>query len=92
MGVRDRDAKDLKSSLVSDGQAEQQAEQRRLPGAVRPDQPVDLPSCDIQLDTVERHDITETLRDPASPHHAALGGQILNLHIGDTLGCGQSVR
>jgi hypothetical protein len=31
---------------------------------------VDLPGCDIQVDSVERDDITEQFREPAGPHGA----------------------
>ncbi len=66
----DRRAQDLKAAAVRQGQAKQNAKQRRLPRAVRADDPVDLPSFDIQVDTVERDDTTETFRESASTHRA----------------------
>jgi hypothetical protein len=41
---------------------------------------VNLPSYDIQIDTVERDDITETLREPASPHRAGLTHDVFSKH------------
>ncbi|CAL2066229.1 hypothetical protein GPN2_13955 [Streptomyces murinus] len=64
----DRHAEDLQSARVGDGEPQQQAEQRCLPGPVRPDQAMDLTLGHIQVDTVERDHITEALRDPARPH------------------------
>ena len=66
----DRRAQDLETAAVRDGQAQQKAEHGGLPRAVRPDHPVNLPGRDIQVNFVERDDITEALRDPACPHHA----------------------
>ena len=63
----DRRTQDLQAAAVGDGQAEQQAEQGRLAGAVRPDQAVDLALRHIQVDAVECDDITEALGDPAGP-------------------------
>ena len=63
----DRRAQDLETAAVGDGQAQQQAEQCRLPRAVRPGHPVDLPLRHIEIDTVEGDDIAEALGDPAEP-------------------------
>ena len=62
----DRRPQDLQAAAVGDGQAQQEAEQRGLPGAVRADHAVDLALRHIQVDTVERDDITEALGDPAA--------------------------
>lgn len=62
----ERCAQDLEVAAVGDGQAQQETEQRRLAGAVRSDQAVDLALCHVQIDAVECHDVTETLGDPAS--------------------------
>ena len=83
----DRRAQDLKAAAVGDGQAQQKAEQRGLPRAVRPDDAMDLPGCDIQVDAVERDDITEALRDPASPHRQAVARDAFDLHTGNPQGC-----
>jgi len=63
----DRRTQDLEAAAIGDGQAQQEAEQCRLAGAVRPDQAVDLPLRHIQIDAVECDDIAKTLPDPASP-------------------------
>ena len=63
----DRRTQDLEAAAVGDGQAQQEAEQRRLAGAVRSDQPVDLPLRHIQIDAVECDDVAERLGDSASP-------------------------
>jgi hypothetical protein len=47
------------------GQPEQQAQQRRLPGAVRADQTMDLGNRDVEVDAVEGDDLAEALADPA---------------------------
>ena len=78
----DRHAQDLEGAAVGDGQAEQKAEQRCLPGAVRSDHPVNLTGGDIKIDTVERDDITEILRDPTGPHRTRHAGQVFRLHRG----------
>lgn len=62
----ERRAQDLEVAAVGDGQAQQETEQRRLAGAVRSDQAVDLALRHVQIDAVECHDVTETLGDPAS--------------------------
>lgn len=53
--------------LSAAARREQQAEQRRLAGTVRPGQTVDPSPRHLQIDAVEGDDITETLGDPASP-------------------------
>jgi hypothetical protein len=63
------------------------AEQCGLPRAVRPHQPVNLPSRDIQIDTIERDDITETFRDPTSPHRTGAAHDLFRLHTGNLQGC-----
>jgi hypothetical protein len=63
----DRRTEDLEGATVGHGQTQEQAEQRRLSGAVRPHQPVDLPLCRVQVDAVECDDLTEGLGDPACP-------------------------
>jgi hypothetical protein len=83
----DRHAQDLESAAVSDGQAEQKAQQRRLPRAVRPDYPVNLPGGHVQIDTVERDDIAETLRNPTRAHCAGSGHDVLCQHQRNTHGC-----
>jgi hypothetical protein len=51
-----------------------------LPGAVGADQPVDLTTWHIQIDTVQRDDVAKGLGDPASPN---CGGHV---HLGSPLG------
>src|SRR5215472_14664564 len=63
----DRRPKDLERAAVGYSQAQTQAEQRRLPGAVRADHAVDPAWCHVQIDAVERDDVTEALSDPACP-------------------------
>lgn len=63
----DRRPQDLQPAAVGDGQAQQQAEQGRLAGAVRSDQAVDLTLRHIQVDAVECDDIAEALGDPTGP-------------------------
>ena len=46
-------------------QAEQNPEQRRLPGPVRPDQPTDLSFVHADVEPVERPDLAETLHEAA---------------------------
>ena len=41
---------------------------------------MDLAGGDVQIDTVERDDITKTLRDPTSPHRAGYAGRVFSLH------------
>src|SRR5262249_13602663 len=60
-----RTAEDLQVAAVGDGQPEEQAQQRRLPGPVRSDETVD-PACrDVEVDAVEGDDLAEGLADPA---------------------------
>ena len=47
-------------------------EQRRLPGAVRPDQPMDLPGRDLERDAIEGLQPSEPHRDVADREHGAL--------------------
>ncbi len=62
-----RRAQDLQPPAVGDGQPQQQAEQGRLPGAVRSHQTMDVTLCHIQVDAVECHDLAEAPGDPAGP-------------------------
>ena len=62
---------DLQLAGVGLGQPEQQAQQRRLAGAVGPDQPVDLTRRDGEVDAVERDDLAERLPDPGGPRRRA---------------------
>jgi hypothetical protein len=48
---------------------------------------VNLPGCDIQIDAVERDDITETFRDPTSSHRKGSGQDVFSLHTGNSRGC-----
>jgi hypothetical protein len=48
---------------------------------------VNLPGYDIQIGTVERDDITETFRDPTSPHGKGVAHDVFCLHPGNTQGC-----
>ncbi|HEX3715917.1 MAG TPA: hypothetical protein VHV09_24205 [Trebonia sp.] len=64
----DRRAQDLKAAAVGEGKAKHNAEQGCLPRPVRPDDPVDLAGRDIQVDTVERDDITEDFCELTSPN------------------------
>ena len=61
-------AKHLEGALVGGGQAKQDAEQRGLARAVRPDQAVDLPCRDIEVNAIECYDVAEVLRDPPAAH------------------------
>ena len=47
-------------------QTRHDVEERRLPRAVRPDQPDDLAGVDVQGDVVDRHDAAEPARDVAN--------------------------
>jgi hypothetical protein len=58
-------AEDLQVAAVGLGQPEEQAQQRRLPGPIGPDQTVDLPVRDVEVDAVQRDDLAEGLADPA---------------------------
>ncbi len=62
-----RRAQDLQPAAVGNGQPQQQAEQGRLPGAVRSHQTVDLTLRHIQIDAVECHDLAEAPGDPDGP-------------------------
>jgi hypothetical protein len=48
---------------------------------------VDLPGRDIQIDTIERDDITETFRDPTSPHRNRAARDVFSPHTGNVQGC-----
>ncbi|BBJ41333.1 hypothetical protein SSPO_040510 [Streptomyces antimycoticus] len=63
----DRCTQDLQATAVGHREPQQKAEQRRLSGAVRSDQAVDLTLRYIEIDAVQGDDITEALRDTASP-------------------------
>ncbi len=63
-----RNAEDLQTPRVGDGQTQQQAQKRGLAGTVRADQAVDLTLRHVHIDMVERDDITEDLGDAAAPH------------------------
>ena len=76
----ERRSQHLEAAAVGDAEAEQKAEQRRLPRSVRPDDPVDLPGRDIQVDTVERDDITESLGEPARTHRAGTARNFFSPH------------
>jgi hypothetical protein len=41
---------------------------------------VDLPGCDIQVDSVERDDTIEQFRKPASPHCAGIAHNSSSSH------------
>ena len=41
-----------------------------FPAPFGPTIPWICPACDVQVDSVERDDITEQLREPAGPHRA----------------------
>ena len=68
----DRRTQDLQAAAVRDRQAQQQTEERRLARTVRADQAVDLTSCHVEVDAVERDHVTEGLPDPATPDCGAL--------------------
>ena len=63
-----RAAEDLQVAAVGLGQPEEQAQQRRLPGPVRPDQAMHLTFRDVEVDAVEGDDLAERLADPARPN------------------------
>jgi hypothetical protein len=59
--------------VVGHGQSEEQAEQRCLPGPVRPNQSVYFSLGDVDVDVVEGDDFAEGLADSASANCKRLG-------------------
>jgi hypothetical protein len=60
-----RTAEDLQVAAVGHRQPEEQAQQRCLPGPVRPDQTMHLAFRNVEVYSVEGYDLTEELADPA---------------------------
>ncbi len=61
--AQERLAVELDLAGVGPVEARDDVERRRLPGAVRTDQPRDLAALDVERDTVERDDAPEAERD-----------------------------
>ena len=61
------DAHDLGPAGGGMDEPEQQAQRRRLAGAVRAEEPEDLPLFDVERQRVERDQIAEALRQSLGP-------------------------
>ncbi len=64
----DETAGDLDLALVRPVEAREDVHQGRLPGAVLPEERVDLPGRDLERHVLVRDDAREPLRDPAHCH------------------------
>jgi len=62
-----RRPEDLQAAAVGHCQAEQEAQERGLPGSVGSHEAMDLPGCYVEIDTVEGDDVAEGLGDTARP-------------------------
>ncbi len=59
----------LHAAAIGSVLTEDAVEQRRLPAAIGPDDPEDLPALDLERHVVDRPDAAERLGDVANPDH-----------------------